>query len=410
LKPSTKVIVVILAVAAVAAGIVFAQWKLGRTESFTSLPASELTAIVDTFPDQQKRQIAQSDQQRKELIKTFKQIYSLATAAQAEGLDKTDKFKRQAALNNDLFLAGEESQRNPQENISKEEREAYLAAHLKDFQDDVKLITSGAKKELTPDETERLKEQWGELKLRAEKARKAGIDKDPSLAVKLRMQHARTLAQAYASSLMEKYKPSPEELKKYYEEHPEADAEKLKKKADDVLARVKKGEDFATLAKEYSDDGSREQGGDLGWFGKGRMVPEFEKAAFALQPGQTSDLVKSQFGYHIIKLEERRMAEKKPDQPTPSAPPQAAGDAGPQEEVKARHILISTREAEGVEDQLTQKKVQRAIEDTTLKYPVSAPEDFVVNAAGVQRPGLKLPGLGGGEGGRMAPIKPNENK
>ena len=83
MKPSTKVIVVILAVAAVAAGIVFAQWKLGRTESFTSLPASELTAIVDTFPDQQKRQIAQSDQQRKELTKTFKQIYSLATAAQA---------------------------------------------------------------------------------------------------------------------------------------------------------------------------------------------------------------------------------------------------------------------------------------------------------------------------------------
>lgn len=68
-----------------------------------------------------------------------------------------------------------------------------------------------------------------------------------------------------------------------------------------VLERLKKGEDFAKVAQEVSQDGSRRRGGDLGWFGHGVMVREFEQAAFALQKGQISEPVKSQFGYHIIK-------------------------------------------------------------------------------------------------------------
>ncbi len=76
-------------------------------------------------------------------------------------------------------------------------------------------------------------------------------------------------------------------------------------KAKDVLAKVNAGGDFADLAKQYSDDpGSAAKGGDLGWFAKGVMVPEFEAVAFALKPGAVSDLVKTQFGYHIIKVED----------------------------------------------------------------------------------------------------------
>jgi peptidyl-prolyl cis-trans isomerase C len=73
-----------------------------------------------------------------------------------------------------------------------------------------------------------------------------------------------------------------------------------------ALARVKGGEDFAKVATELSKDPAGE-GGDLGWFTKDRMVPEFSAVAFTLEPGQISDPVKTQFGWHIIKVEEKRM-------------------------------------------------------------------------------------------------------
>jgi len=82
----------------------------------------------------------------------------------------------------------------------------------------------------------------------------------------------------------------------------DADSIKTKKTVNEVLQRAKKGEDFAALAKQYSTDGSASNGGDLGWFGKGRMVKEFENAAFKAKVGEVVGPVRSQFGLHIIKL------------------------------------------------------------------------------------------------------------
>lgn len=127
-------------------------------------------------------------------------------------------------------------------------------------------------------------------------------------------------------------KVSDSEMKKYYDEHideykkdeveashilikttddqnkplPEAEQKKAKEKAEKVLKEVKAGGDFAELAKKYSQDpGSAEQGGSLGTFGKGMMVKEFEDVAFGMEPGQVSNLVKTDFGYHIIKVTDR---------------------------------------------------------------------------------------------------------
>ena len=87
----------------------------------------------------------------------------------------------------------------------------------------------------------------------------------------------------------------------------------VRKAAEGVLAKVKGGGDFAALAKQYSeDDLSKVKGGDLDYFGRGAMVKEFEDAAWALEPGQTSDLVRSQFGFHIIRLTARRPAATRP--------------------------------------------------------------------------------------------------
>lgn len=80
--------------------------------------------------------------------------------------------------------------------------------------------------------------------------------------------------------------------------------EEVRKKAEGILARVRKGEDFAKLAAQYSDCPSKSKGGDLGYFAKGQMVPAFEEAAFNLKKGEIGELVKTPFGYHIIQVED----------------------------------------------------------------------------------------------------------
>ena len=86
-----------------------------------------------------------------------------------------------------------------------------------------------------------------------------------------------------------------------------------KAKAEDLLKQIKSGGNFAELAGKYSDDpGSKTQGGELGWLDRGKTVPEFDKVAFSLAPGQTSDVIKTQFGYHILQVEDKKTAHERP--------------------------------------------------------------------------------------------------
>ncbi len=108
-------------------------------------------------------------------------------------------------------------------------------------------------------------------------------------------------------------KISDEEMKKTFEEKYKTEVKAShilvddEKTAKEVQKKLNEGGDFAKLAEEYSKDpGSKSKGGDLGFFGKGAMVPEFEKVAFTLDKGETSDLVKSDYGVHIIKVTDKR--------------------------------------------------------------------------------------------------------
>jgi parvulin-like peptidyl-prolyl isomerase len=408
LKPRWKSVVATLTVTALAFGLAACSYFGG--DSYKSVSAQDLSALTDAFPDMAKRQLAQNDQQRKDLIKRVKETFALALAAQAEGLDKTEKYKQLVALQLDQTLAEEEYKRQmeagggeagkPPAEMPKEEMEKYAKEHAAEFESFLKFATDGQKKELTEEEKAGVRNQWAEIKIRAERARKLGLDKDPSLQARLKMLRADALARLYRQSLEEKAKPTPEEIQKQYAEKPDSDPEKVKQKAEDILRRVKAGEDFAALAKEHSaDTGSGQRGGELDFMPREGLVKPYADAAFALQKGQTSELVKSEFGYHIIQTLDRRTS--KPEAPKGGGPAPA-----PVEEVKTRHILISTRDADSALAQMTQKKVQRATEDAFLKYQVSAPDDFLVNIKGTraQEPqqGLQLPG-GGQQGAPAAP-------
>ncbi|MBW2432247.1 MAG: peptidylprolyl isomerase [Deltaproteobacteria bacterium] len=91
---------------------------------------------------------------------------------------------------------------------------------------------------------------------------------------------------------------------------PQEEKDKARKKIESVQEKAKKGEDFATLAKTYSEGPSGPNGGDLGYFRRGQMVKPFEDAAFNLNPNETSDIVETQFGYHLIKVVDKKPAQK----------------------------------------------------------------------------------------------------
>jgi peptidyl-prolyl cis-trans isomerase C len=153
-----------------------------------------------------------------------------------------------------------------------------------------------------------------------QEANKEGIESSPEVKEKLEELKKRLVVEAYLKKKVEEQaKVGDDELKKFYNENTAKfkTGEQVKashillkdeKQAKDILAQLKAGGNFEELAKKHSTDGAAAKGGDLGWFSKGSMIPEFENVAFNMKEGQTSGIVKTKFGYHIIKLTGKRAA------------------------------------------------------------------------------------------------------
>jgi len=160
------------------------------------------------------------------------------------------------------------------------------------------------------------------MKMLAWEADRRGISEKPDVKIKLDYMIDQTLARALEEELRDNIKAEDKDIEKYYKENPDKYVTPAKVKArhilvdtqeeaEQLLEKIRAGADFAEVAREKSKCPSAQKGGDLGWFEKGKMDPAFEKAAFDLKKGEVSGVVKSSFGYHIIKVENTKAAKTK---------------------------------------------------------------------------------------------------
>jgi len=214
-----------------------------------------------------------------------------------------------------------------------------------------------------------------------QQATKDGIDKGKEIEEKLAELKKRIIVDTYLKTKVEaESRISDEDLKKFYEQNLDKFKTgeqirashilvKSEQEAQAILDQLKKGSSFEDLAKAKSTDASAAKGGDLGWFGKGNMVPAFEKAAFGLKEGQLSGVTKSDFGYHIIKLTGKRAAGTRP---LDEVKEQIKGAIMPQ---KQQQVFMKLKEdlKKGAKIELTDTQAAPAPDAAPAAAPAPAP-------------------------------------
>lgn len=417
----------------VGAGLVFWKSKVGSHSpgGFNSLTKSEIELLIKDVAKQNPMALQRFEdpETRKKQLEDLKQLLAFASQAEREGL-ANEPLNRQeleniraeiTAASYDREINADKGPMPPFGFITEDRVQAFWAGgddsqksffeKLKDkiglgkrdnelafnkFLDTKIAILKATNpsmqdRKISDEEREQARKFFAEVSIYDrefnEKAEKGELPKEfvEKVGLQIRLQQAQFLARAYSEKAAEKVKVTDEDVSKYIAEHPEFDTSQKRAKAEEILQRALAGDDFAALADEFSEDpgnnageDGKKRGGLYESVGLGRMVKPFEEAALALEPGQIApNLVESDFGYHIIKLEKKTVP--------------AEGEQSTGQTYDVRHILISTgyKDPENpfgreepvksfVRRKLEDERQKKMIEDIIAKNSVHVPEDFDV--------------------------------
>jgi peptidyl-prolyl cis-trans isomerase C len=409
MKIPGKAIAAIAVVALLAGALIWAQSSSTKPKA-VKLTAKDMEVFVaEVLPPSQQQQLASSPDQKKELVKTLKTLFALAQVAEEKGYATHADVKSQIDLQTAIALRQVYEKKNPGVKATDEEVNAYHQAHPNEWNEFLEANPS-FKMQAQGAQGEGIKKEFGEIKVIAERARKEGLDQSDATKIRLLIERSQALARAYVTELQKDPEKlvSDADVEQYYNEHknefeevkarhilisttpPDAAADdghghskkeagkgekepkalskdEARKKAQLLLERARKGEDFTKLAQDNSDEpGAKTKGGDLGYFTKGMMVPQFDQVAFALKPGELSEVVETEFGFHVIKVEDHRTA--------------------PMDDTNTRQKIV---------EKLKQEKLDKMIQEITDKSTVEVAEDFNINpppaAPMPQMPGAVTP-------------------
>ena len=427
-----KGLILLLVILGVGAGLVVWKNKVGSTHaagSFNSISREEvemLLADVAKVNPMVLKRFAEDPEMKKQQLENLKQLLAFASEAKKQGLadEPTNKQELEniraevVAVNYDKEINKDKGPMPPFGFVSEDQTKAFWGggapegffASIKDkvglgapnrevefekFLDaKVKILKAGnpqmKDREISEEEKTQARDFYAKIQIYEDeydqKVASGELPKEFQDKVKLqtKLQQAQFLAKLFSDQLAEKTKVTDEDVAKYIAEHPELDTTAKKTKAEEILNRAKAGEDFAALANEFTEDPGNKgptgegQGGIYKDVTKGKMVAPFEEAALALEPGQVApNIVASDFGYHIIKLE--RKGEGKD------------AEGKPAETYDVRHILISTgfKDPENpmgrempvnayARQKLETGKEKQVIDEIVANNKVEVPEDFTV--------------------------------